>query len=94
MDISYEFRIAAQRLEFAFRNMENSHHGQYELRAVIDKLRREGDEAFLRAYNHRRPGTPQKITQPDINEWRHELRGQIQLRLDALSQLGVRYSWS
>jgi hypothetical protein len=94
MDISYQFRLAADRLEFGFRRLTSEDDGFGELQGVIGHLRKCADESFMKAFEHGRPETTHRVTQPDIPEWQHEIQGQVQQRLDALSQLGINVEWS
>lgn len=94
MDVCYQFRLAADRLEFGFRDLTQRDNGWGDLQGVIGHLRKCADESFERAFKHRQPKTIPRTFQPDIPEFKHEVQGQVQSRLDALSQLGANIEWS
>lgn len=94
MDVSYQLRRTAQRLECELRKREKGKETCEELRSVIANLMHTADEAFLRAYKHREPDPVPQNTQPGISEWVAEMQGTIQSRLKALEELGVPINWS
>ena len=93
MDVSYQFRLAAERLDFAFRHLKSGDNCWDELQGVVGHLRKSADQCFVKAYEHREMPAIQQTSQPDIPVWKDEIQGQIQRRLDALSQLGIEVEW-